>query len=212
MKLPASIYPPPATPGRLSQFAHSCRSSRKLIALLTLFASAYATTVVPMSVERLTALSSHVVVAHAVKSWSAWNAQHTMIETYTQFSVDTSLKGASTNTITVRQPGGSADGYTQHVSGVRPWTAGESAVLFLQPSMSNDGTFIVTGLMQGNFRVHHSASGTTIADNGVPSPASEPGEEVDSFNPANKSLHTYTGNRMNLDDLVQRVRTAVGNR
>jgi hypothetical protein len=185
---------------------------RKLLALLmatlAFIASAVATTVVPMSVEKLTQLSSHVMVARAVKSWSAWNAQRTMIQTYTQFTVDTPLKGATDNTVTVKQPGGSADGYTQHVSGVRSWSAGESAVLFLQPSPDHDGTFVVTGLVQGDFRVRRLASGAIVADNGVASATKQLGDQVDTFNPADKSISSYTGTRMDLDALKQRVRSA----
>jgi hypothetical protein len=163
-----------------------------------------------MSVERLTQISSHVMVAHAVKTWSAWNPQHTMINTYTQFAVDSWLKGQGQSTVTVKQPGGSSEGYTQHVAGVKPWSAGESAVLFLQRAPSNDGTFVVTGLVQGNFRVRRSASGEVIADNGVPgSGGSEP---IDSYNSAAKSVAPYSGSRIQLDELERRVRAAVQTR
>lgn len=181
------------------------------IALLVLFSAAGATTIIPMSVEKLTDVSSDVVVAHAIKSWSQWNAQHTMISTYTQFSVDSQLKGTSGSTLTVKQPGGSAEGYTQHVAGVRPWSAGESAVLFLRPSSGNDGTFVVSGLMQGNFRVRRSASGA-IADNGVEAPTKQVSDDVQSFNPESQSLTPYSGNRMNLDELERRVRTKIQTR
>jgi hypothetical protein len=182
------------------------------VALIALLSAASATTIVPMSVEKLADVSSDVVVAHATKSWAQWNPQHTMISTYTQFSVDSQLKGTNGSAITVKQPGGSAEGYTQHVAGVRPWSAGESAVLFLRPSSGNDGTFVVSGLMQGNFRVRRSASGAAIADNGVGAPTKQVGDEVQSFNPESKSLTPYSGNRMNLDELERRVRTTIHTR
>src|SRR5690349_12729374 len=90
-----------------------------LLSVVASFSSLNATTVFPMSVERLTDISSDVVVAHALKSWSAWNAQHTIIITYTQFAVDNRLKGNAGSTVTVKTPGGSAEGYSQHVAGVR---------------------------------------------------------------------------------------------
>ena len=175
---------------------------------LFLLAHAAATTVVPMSVEKLTEISSHVVEAHATKSWSAWNAQHTMISTYTEFAVDHWLKGSGENAITVKQPGGSAEGYTQQVAGVHPWSTGESAVLFLQRSPSNDNTFTVSGLMQGNFRVRHLASGAAVADNGVPAATTQATEDVQSLNPADKSLEPYSGNRMDINELKLRIRSA----
>ena len=179
---------------------------------ISLLAAASATTVIPMSIEQLTETSTHVVLGHAVKTWSSWDAQHTRISTYTQMSVENWLKGTGENAIIVKQPGGSAEGYTQHVSGVRPWSAGESAVLFLHRAPSNDGTYVVSGLMQGDFRVRRSTSGAIIADNGVSSNTKELAGDVQSFNPSNKSLTPYTGSHITLDELEQRVRTAIRSR
>lgn len=180
-----------------------------LLAVFALLAPSQATTVFPMSVERLTDISSDVVVAHAVKSWSAWNPQHTLIVTYTQFAVDNRLKGSAGTSVTVKQPGGSAEGYTQHVAGVRPWSAGESAVLFLRPSQSGDA-LVVSGLIQGDFRIRRNASGTLIADNGLQDGAvAASSEQVQVFNPSDKSVSPYLGHRLNLDELRQRVRTRV---
>ena len=177
-----------------------------------LLASVHATTIIPMSVERLTEISTHVAVAHASKTWSAWNPQHTMICTYTEFTVENWLKGSGQGAITVKQPGGTAEGYTQHVAGVRPWSAGESAVLFLRLSSTDDGTFTVSGLMQGNFRVRYSASGAAMADNGVATQSKEVEDGVQSFNPADKSLSSYTGSRLSLDELKRRVRASIQTR
>ena len=208
MTLVASFRLPATSQG--GGILHRIASNLVFLAIgIVLLASASATTVIPMSVEQLTETSTHVVVAHAVKSWSAWDAQHTRIITYTQFSVENWLKGSGETAITVKQPGGSAEGYTQHVSGVRPWSAGESAVLFLHPSPSNDSTYVVSGLMQGDFRVRRSASGAIVADNGVSSNTKELANDVQSFNPSDKSLTPYSGNRITLDELEQRVRSAI---
>jgi hypothetical protein len=130
-------------------------------------AAASATTVVPMSVEELTRAASEVIEAHAKRSWSSWNAQHTLIYTYTTFEVTKRLKGATTESVTVKQVGGSADGYTQKVSGVRQFQEGEDALLFLRPSVARDGTLVVVGLMQGNFRVLHANAGEETVSNGI---------------------------------------------
>lgn len=185
---------------------------RRLLVLLSVvasFNSLSATTVFPMSVERLTDISSDVVVAHAVKSWSVWNAQHTIIVTYTQFAVDNRLKGSAATTLTVKTPGGSAEGYTQHVAGVRAWSAGESSVLFLRPSQSGDA-LVVSGLIQGDFRVRRNASGTLVADNGLANGnVTAAAEDVQEFNPSSKSISPYLGHRMSLNELQQRVRSRV---
>ena len=144
--------------------------------LLILFAwfslsalSLFATTVTPMSIERLTHASTHVLVGQAGETWSEWNPQHTQIFTYTRFSVTKTLKGTASGTVVVKQMGGSAGGYEQKVAGVRLLRAGEQAVLFVHPSQAADGTVVVTGLMQGNFRIVRSGQKdvTVTKDNGT---------------------------------------------
>src|SRR5258705_4218168 len=107
---------------------------RHAAAFLFVGVSLSATTIVPVSVERLTRQSTHIVEAQASQSWSQWNPQHSLIFTYTQFQVARALKGQAPAMIVVKQPGGSAEGYTQKVAGVRHWRTGDQAVLFLRPS------------------------------------------------------------------------------
>jgi len=172
-----------------------------LTALLLSAVVATATTVIPMSVDKMTRLSTVVVEARSIDAHSAWNAEHTVIYTYTRFSVSRVLKGAAPATITVKQMGGHADGYTQRVSGVRHWSSGEEAVLFLHPSVANDGTLVVTGLMQGNFYVQHLPTGEVVVGNGVP--------HVSSFDTVNHSTSTYHGTHMTLRKLESNVQQAV---
>jgi hypothetical protein len=159
-----------------------------------------ATTIIPVSVERLTSESSHVVEAKAVSSWSQWNPQHSVIFTFTKFQVSRTLKGQAPATIVVKQIGGSAEGYTQKVAGVRHWRDCEEAVLFLHPSPSGDGTLEVTGLMQGNFRIRATSSGTTVS-NGV--------SGVTSYDATSHQTAPYQGSGMRLEDLESRVQKAV---
>ena len=177
-------------------------ASLTVIALLSAL-SLSATTIVPMSVERLTHASTSVVVAQAADSWTEWNADRTLVFTITRFNVSQSLKGAADRTVTVRQMGGRAEHYEQKVAGVRHWQSGEQAVLFLRPSEAGDGTMAVTGLMQGDFRVVEAADqpGKVMVSNGVVG--------VHAFDPANKVVSEYSGTRMTLEDLQSRVRKAV---
>ena len=161
---------------------------------------ASATTIIPVSVERLTGESSHVVEGRALSSWSQWNPQHSLIFTFTKFEVSRTLKGQAPSTIIVKQIGGSAEGYTQKVAGVRHWREGDQAVLFLHPSPSGDGTLEVTGLMQGNFRIHATSSGTTVS-NGV--------SGVISYDSESQATGPYQGSGMRLDELESRVQKAV---
>jgi hypothetical protein len=159
-------------------------------------AAANATTVVPMSVERLTHASTDVVRAQAVESWSSWNAPHSQIFTYTRFSSLRRLKGTVGQTFVVKQMGGSAGGYTQHVAGVRYFQPGEEAVLFLHASEARDA-MVVTGVMQGNFHVTRRLQGEPVVSNGVPG--------VQTFDAHTSRFGTYTGRRIPLAELESRV-------
>jgi hypothetical protein len=170
-------------------------------AFLFLTALLSATTIVPVSVERLARESSHIVEGQAAESWSQWNPQHSLIFTYTRFQVARALKGQAPVTIVVKQPGGSAEGYTQKVAGVRHWRTGDQAVLFLRPSQEVDGTLEITGLMQGNFLMHKSDAGEIMVSNGV--------LDVSAYQASSNAVTQYRGSGMRLDELESRIRKVV---
>jgi len=157
-----------------------------------------ATSMVPVSVETLTGSAELIMQGRATRSWSAWNAQHSLIYTYTEFTVDRTLKG-SAGKVVVKQLGGSIDRVTQHVSGIRYWQAGEEAVLFLRVSEANDNTHVVVGLTQGAFRVERLSSGEVRVSNGAP--------EVQFFE-AGKEPSVAQPKPMTLKDLEMRIRKA----
>ena len=163
----------------------------------------HATMVKPMSVEDLTAAASTVVEGQATESWTSWNALHTRIYTYTRVQVSRTLKGSPGGTVVVKQLGGSAEGYTQHVSGVRPMQAGEAALLFLRPSEAHDGTMVIVGLMQGQFRLARDAkSGATVLSNDV--------FGAEQMQSNSRTVQPYRGSAMTLQQMEARVRKAVG--
>jgi hypothetical protein len=176
--------------------------SRSFVTTLLLLAStlAVATMVKPMSVEELTVNSTEIVQGQVTESWSSWNPQHTRIYTYSRVKVSRALKGSPPQTVVVKQVGGSAGGYTQHVAGLQTMRSGEQAVLFLKPSDANDGTLVVVGLMQGHFRVARDrASGKTLVSNGIMG-----AEEV-----SGQTVRSYQGARLSLDEMETRVQKAV---
>jgi hypothetical protein len=69
-------------------------------------------------------------------------------------------------------------------------------VLFLHPSQESAGAHVVTGLMQGDFRVVHER-GETYVSNGVSGV-----EEVS----GDGEKRSFTGTRLTLRDLERRVR------
>lgn len=173
-----------------------------LLALLVALAMvSSATTVVPMSIERLTAASEHVLEARAIQTWSQWDASHSMIFTYTRFQVLRALKGSAAQTVVVKQMGGRATGYVMKVAGVRHWRPGDEAVLFLRRSQTGDGTLVVTGLLQGNFRIERTGTESTVS-NGA--------SGARRFDPESKSVAPFQGKRMTLSELESQVQKAVG--
>jgi hypothetical protein len=153
-----------------------------------------------MSVERLTSASSHVVLAQAIDSWTEWNPQHTSIYTITRFQVRRSMKGDLPGTILVKQPGGRSGPYQQKVAGVRHWRSGEESVLFVHPARTGDGRFVVTGLMQGDFKIVRGKGDDAVVSNGIAG--------VEQFDPQSKKVNPYSGTRMRLSELESRVRRA----
>jgi len=157
-----------------------------------------ATTIRPMSVEQMTRLASNIVEGRVLNSWSAWNPQHTIIYSYSRVQVVNALKGQSQAYLLVKQIGGSADGYTQHVAGVRQLQPGEDAVLFLYENRSEPGTHVVVGLMQGHFQAVHTKSGQVMVSNGVPG--------ANALQAGTNQVTEYQGSAMTLNELESRVR------
>jgi hypothetical protein len=172
----------------------------RILPLLLLTAVAlFATTVIPVSVEQLARESTHVLLARAVDSRSEWNTEHTRIYTFTRFQTVRSMKGSMPENFTVKQLGGHAGGYTMKVAGVRGWQPGEDAVLFLRPSPKQDGTYAVTELMQGDFRLQRQPSGAVYVSNGVTGT-----RQMETSG----KISEYKGSRMTLQELEQRVQKA----
>lgn len=177
---------------------------KRLLALAVLWCAviAAATTVTPMSIEELTSAAPTIVEGQATESWSAWNPQHTLIYTFTRVRVSKTLKGKTESTVLVKQLGGSAEGYTQKVAGVHPMRTGDAAVLFLRPSEARDGTMVIVGLMQGNFRIERDASGgSAVVNNGVPDVRQSTSGEITE----------YRGAKLTLRQLETRIRRAAAN-
>jgi hypothetical protein len=168
------------------------------IALCSVFA--FATTVKPMSIEDLTAASSAIVEGQATDSWSLWNPQHTLIYTFTKVRVSKTLKGSASDTVLIKQLGGSAGGYTQKVAGVHPMRTGDSSVLFLRPSEARDGTMVIVGLMQGNFHLEKEArTGSAVVNNGA----------NDVRQSSAGAVAEYRGAKLTLRQLESQIRKAV---
>ena len=174
--------------------------ARALAAATLLATAVFATTVIPMSVEELTKASEHIVQARALEQWSEWAPDHGLILTFTRFQAINTLKGSVPATFVVKQMGGSVGNARTHVAGLRYFHSGEENVLFLHPAMAKDSTYVITGLMQGNFHVDRSGATATVS-NGVAG--------AHAFSTTSQSVSSYQGSRMTLEELQTRVRQAV---
>jgi hypothetical protein len=167
---------------------------------LLLSLAAFATTIRPMTVEQMTASATHVIEGQAVDKWVAWDSQHREILTYTRFNVLKTLKGSVGKQVLVAQLGGTLDGLTLRVAGIRHFDVGETTLLFLRPGDTPAAMSLDT--MQGNFRVQKDATGDMVASNGLPDMSVLHGSQIT----------TYTGNTVSLGVLETRIRQAATNK
>jgi hypothetical protein len=116
---------------------------------------AHATTLAPLSFDRLAQQSSAVARLRCLSTESAWDSGE--IWTTTRFEVVEIRKGALASIITVRMLGGSVGNLHSRVDGVPVFRAGDEVYLFLwgQPGE----LYRVLGWSQGTFRILHEARG-----------------------------------------------------
>lgn len=118
---------------------------------LLLAALAHATTLLALDVAALSK-GSGAVVRGTVKSVDArWTKDGARIMTDAVIEVRETWKGTHRETVTVMQQGGVIGEVGQVVHGTIPFRRGDEVVLFLEPRGER---FMLTGMMQGVFRVH----------------------------------------------------------
>jgi hypothetical protein len=107
-------------------------TKRLLVALLIWGAlSAHATTMVPMYLDDLTAVSQTVAYGKVIASRVEWDEGHTLLYTvYTVVPVEY-LKGRLGASFELREPGGDLGDVGMMIAGVPRFETGEEAVLFV---------------------------------------------------------------------------------
>jgi hypothetical protein len=119
-------------------------------------ASARATEVIHLDTRALTLGSSDIVVGAVESITPRWNEQHTKIVTDVAVRVTQSLKGASAETLTLTQLGGTVGNMRYTVPGCPAWRTGEEALLFVW--RDSHGRPQVNGLAQGKFDITRDAA------------------------------------------------------
>jgi len=124
-----------------------------LLAILLSAAAAPATTLLRMSLEKLSRAAAVIVRARCLENSTAWEGGE--IWTFTSFDVQEVWSGSAPNKITVRLLGGRIADVTSSVSGVPRFRPGEEVLLFLEPTPRGD--FSIVSWQQGAFRIRRDA-------------------------------------------------------
>ena len=144
--------------------ARFCNRTILAAAVFVLPATAFSTTLIKADVPMLRQASESVVRAQVESIKSAWNDQHNMIFTYVTLSKVQTLHGKAVDQVTVRVPGGTADGKTILMDEAPQFQKGDSVVVFL--TRWDDGAMKVTGYSQGVSKVVTDKLGNQLLQGG----------------------------------------------
>ena len=160
-----------------------------------------ATTLMHMSVARMTDAADVVIHAQCVGSATGWDAGE--IWTFTSFQTVEVWKGAAAAHITVRLLGGRAGNLASSVPGVPRFQPGEEVVLFLQAT--GRGDYSIVSWVQGTFRIRRdSRSGKKSA--------AQDTADFPTFDPATRQFVASGVRGVPIDVLRAQVDAALHNR
>lgn len=173
-----------------------------------------ATTVLPLDLDQMTAAADRVFLGRVVAVRTGRDAQG-LPSTWTTFTVEEAIKGATSATVEIKQLGVDAplaDGTVFRIPSLPSYRVGEELILFLHPD-SGAGFTSPVGLGQGRFRVHHRAGGA-VAENDVgnanlATPASGGGAPSARARALTGAPSAPSG-AIPVDDLLARVRAITG--
>jgi len=120
---------------------------------------AMATTIVPWSLDETIRQTDAIVLGTVISSETRWgDASHRWIETDYTFSVEEIIQGdpaigAGNGSLVLTFWGGTLDGETQGIAGLRHPAMNERLILMLRPGWTEGGFTPVAGLNQGLFEV-----------------------------------------------------------
>jgi len=132
------------------------RSVLVTVLVSLLVASADATTVVPLSFEKLVTESSAVVYGRVSSVRSQWTADRRFIESVVSIDVIQGMKGGTGETLAFTVPGGQVGRYRNVIPGAPMFATGDLAVFFL--TAQGPRLPVTTGLTQGVYRVQRDAA------------------------------------------------------
>jgi hypothetical protein len=183
------------------RFEYTCLAllcSLLSLAPLALAGPARATTLLRMSIEKMSQTAPLIVRARCLENSAGWDSGE--IWTLTSFEVEETWRGSASQQITVRLLGGTVGNLNSSIPGVPRFRQGEEVVLFLEPTARGD--FSIVSWQQGTFRVHrelHSARQSVTQDTA----------SFETFDPSARRFETAGIRNMALDILKLRVAAAL---
>jgi hypothetical protein len=122
-----------------------------VLAILTMSATLWASTVLKLDLESLVANSDQIVDGKVTQVKS--KVEDGKVYTYTELEVEDGMKGVATGeTVTIKQLGGRTEDLATWVPGVPHFQSGERVIVFLEKS-TPQALPVVTGMSQGKFQV-----------------------------------------------------------
>jgi hypothetical protein len=116
--------------------------------------NAPATTVLKMSIEKMSLEAVAVIVGDVVDTKSAWTPEQTTIYTTITITVTKCVAGECPDTVRIKQRGGTAGETTLYIPGMPKFSQGQKVLLFLDHSYEGEpGHHSVIGMCQGMFAI-----------------------------------------------------------
>ena len=151
----------------------------RLIAIISLLASAASATVFQPTTDReLVDRSDAVIIATVRDAASRMRADGYVVTDY-RFDVEQTLKGAPAGTITVSEIGGVAGSRFTFIADSASYTPGERVMVFLRKRA--DGTYFTTSMAMGKFSFTRTARGESVVTRDVSKLRDDPARLADRF-------------------------------
>ncbi len=179
---------------------------RALLSLALVFTvPALGSVVVAQTLEEMTQAAPLVVRARVGQVQVSWDEGQRKIWTRAELQILETVKGASTPTVLVRQPGGELRDVGQHVAGAAKFKSGEEGIFFLETVPDEQGVYTVYALAAGKVLFETSKTGEVRAVRNL--------EGIEFYTLPNKQVLRPVGDKEDLgtpQTLISRLKKAVG--
>jgi len=122
-----------------------------ILSFLFTLQQAYATTMVPLSLNQLVDASDEVVKGQVTEVWTEPDPKTGMVWTFAQIEVSKTLKGDPGPVVIIEQPGGKWGSKEARIEGVARFSVGEQGYFFVEHLAS--GHNVSVGMSQGKYNI-----------------------------------------------------------